>query len=819
MVDGSPTVTTTPPGARPLSRATWIAILILAAAATRAQAIDEEAVNRAIERGKKALLEAITDIAVIEYQGGPGGRNVTVRGRVQSENSSGVIVMTTEGKRVVISKRAIVRWVRAGHVKSEETEPFFGGPTALAVLALLNAEVSTTDPTLSLAIEALANDDTRRMGTYVRSLRACVWSALLERPISKVHRLRYGKLLKDDVTWLTNAMRPHGSWDYTAAAGSRSDNSNGQFAVMGLFAGSLGNVEIARKNWKSIETHWLNTQEPTGSWDYGIDRLPPTASMTVAGCNSLFIVLDRLYARADANYVIFEGARPRKAMRDAMQRVYDAIESGDAYLRKHEPNIIAHRGYELFGLERLGMASGRARIGGIDWFREYADDVAGRTWGESPIGDAFALIFLVHGRAPVLIQKLEHGDASHWNYYHRDMASLVRYWTRTFERLCRWQRIPANADLVEMQDAPMLYISGRGELDLTKATLDTIRAYVDSGGTVILHADLADRRFTTSATSIFEKLFADRALSFAALPPEHAIFRCFYGGPDAAWKRPIRVLGMDDGSRVPVILFPIDIAGAWHQNRDDKLLELFRIMANVRTYAAPPYNELPSRLRTREIASRYGAPWAELKLARFAYDGPWDRHPKVWQQSAESIRRDAGIDVRVSDPVKPGRVIPADLDVLHVAIATEVKLSADARRELKSYVDNGGLLLVDAVDGGPDGGRFVRMFVESLALGPRELLPRNHPIIKGSVKGGRPLSGLTATAAGAGLSAGSGHPPILSVTTGDRVSVIACPFDITAALSGCFIWNRSGYRINDTRQILGNVLAWRAGQRAQGVSE
>lgn len=781
--------------------------------ASPALAIDEEAVNRAIERGKKALLEAITDIAEIEYQGGPGGRNATVRGRVQSENASGVVVITTEGKRVVIAKRFIVRWIRGGHVKPEEQTPFYGGPTALAVLALLMADVSTTDPTLSLAIEALASDDTTQMGTYVRSLRACVWSALLERPISKPHRLRYGKLLREDVKWLTTAMRQHGSWDYTAASGGRSDNSNGQFAVMGLFAGSLGNVEIARKSWKAIEQHWLKTQDPGGGWDYGMDILPPTPSMTVAGCNSLFIVLDRLYARADANYVIFEGARPRKAMRDAMNRVYKAIEKGDEYLMKDGPDIRAHRGYELFGLERLGLASGRARIGGVDWFREYADEAANRRWGSDVVGDAFALIFLVHGRAPVLIQKLEYGDASQWNYYHRDLAALSRYFTRTFERLCRWQRIPSNAELVEMQDAPMLYIGGRGDLILAKPTLDTIRAYVDAGGTVILHADLADTKFTTSATRIFEKLFADRSMKFEPLPADHALFNCFFNADDPKWKRPIRIFGMNDGSREAVLLFPVDIAGAWHQSRDDKLVNLFQIMANVRTYAAPPYNELPSRLRPKEIPARFGTPWATIRLARLLHDGAWDRHPFVWKQCAEALRRDAGINVEESPPVPFGRPIPGNIDILHIAIADELKLTEEARRHIKAFVDKGGLVLADAVDGSAEGARYVKAFVDGLKLGPRELLRRDHAIIKGTVKGGRPLDELTTTAAGAGLSAGTNSPPFLTVLLNGRPAVIGCPFDITAAMSGAYLWNRIGYRNDDTRKILGNILAWQAEMR------
>src|SRR6185436_19389506 len=98
-------------------------------------------------------------------------------------------------------------------------------------------------------------------------------------------------------------------------------------------------------------------------------------------------------------------------------------------------------------------------------------------------------------------------------------------------------------------------------------------------------------------------------------------------------------------------------------------------------------------------------------------------------------------------------------------------------------------------------------------LGPPELLPRDHEILTGSVRGGRSLAGLVSTAAGAGLSSGGAAPPIMGVMRNGRLAVIACPFDVTAAMSGCFIWNRIGYRNEDTRRIIGNILSWKAGGR------
>jgi len=775
------------------------------------RAVDEESVNRAIERGRRALLEAITDIAEIEYTPKAGQASITIRARVENDRGGALHVVTLEGKRLVILKRTIVRWVRAGHVHPEMDEPmFYSGPTALVALALVLADVPTTDPTLAMAIDALANDDATAMGTYVRSLRATLWSALLERPISKQHRVRYGKLLREDVGWLLKAMKPGGSWDYGNSPEDRTDNSNGQFANLGLWAGSVANVEIPRKAWQAIEDHWLNTQEHDGGWNYGPSITPTTPSMTVAGCNSLYIILDRYHTQYDGAYAQFEGIRPKKGVREAINKVYAAIEAADDFLQMHRPNTGAFHGYELFGLERLALASGRPMIGGVDWFERYADDAADRPWGHDSIGDAFALIFLVHGRAPVLIQKLEHGGKpDDWNYYHRDLFGLSRYFTRTFERICRWQRIGPNATADDMAAAPLLLISGRHELVLSEATRTAIAEYISRGGTVFLHADLSDAKFTRSATRLFESMYADEGLRFQPLPADHPVFHCFFGGD--GWKRPIPLQGLSDASRVRVFLCPVDIAGAWHQGKSDRFEELFKIMANVRTYAAPPFGELPSRLRPRRLPDRFAEPWATLRITRLQYDGPWDIHGGAWTRFAAMAEKSVGVRLECKDPVKADRPIEG-IDVLSISASRRVPLSPEACERIRAFMRDGGLVLIDATDGRPDGAQVARAVLESLCPTGRGVLPAEHPIFTGGHQGLPRLGDLRPTQAGISLAKGGAPPPILTGTVNGRIAVLACPFDLLAGIDGPFIWNRIGYVNEDTRRLVGYLLAWKAGE-------
>jgi len=803
--------------ARPLGGV--LAVAAFACWPATSQASDEAKVLAAIEANKQALLARISGYDEIEYRpGAPLLPPTKVRGTVLNNRGPKVRIKTVDGETIEIPRQQIVQWTVAGHIDPEMDSYFHTGPSTLAAFALLSAGVESTQPKMAKLLAALAADQDPKMGTYVHSLRATVWAALLDRAISRPNRVKYTKLLRDDMTWLMKASSPTGAYGYTTyQGGDWWDNSNTQFANLGLWAGSVATVEVADKHWLNMAQHWLATQDPSGGWAYRAEFGVPSPSMTVAGCNSLVIVLDRYYAKAEGPYVLFKGANAKPNARKEIQKIYRAIEAGDSYLTLNPPDVVQSWGYELFGLERLGLASGRAVIGGSDWFREHAESVADRTTGQDPIADAFALIFLVHGQAPVLIQKLQHGsDVEEWNYYSRDLAGLCRYLSRTFERLYRWQSLPESASLHELEDAPFLYISGKKKLELSPDTLERIRRYIDQGGTVFLHADHASKVFSDSAVKLFERIFADRHYRFEALDDSHPVFTCYFDRPQLRHEKHLPLKGMSDGSRIRVFLCPVDIAGAWHQQRQDTHEDLFQIMANVRVYAAPPYNELPSRLRPEPLSGPPAPRRGMISLRRLPYEGNWDTHAGLWDRYGKSLRHRTGIKLTVdaSDTQIDAESLRR-FDLVHLALQQPLKLDDQTREALRGYLQTGGLLLVDAADGQSAGISAVRQFSRQLEIGTRGTLPPDHPIVTGKMPGGRPLVDLRTTAIGASLASGNAPPPIVTITVDGRLAVLACPFDLTAGIDGHFIWNRSGYLPASSAMIVDNILLWRLDEVAK----
>ncbi|MBN2559800.1 MAG: DUF4159 domain-containing protein [Phycisphaerae bacterium] len=789
-------------------------LLLLVVVALPAQAWQGEETNvaTAIEAGKRALLERISEYDQIEYQTPQGNQGLErVRGTVTRRLGPVIVVRVLGGGTIKIPRRSIVLWATPGHIYPEMSGFYYGGPSALVAFALVCAGVDTTHPAMAMLLDALAKDDANEAGTYVHGLRASVWGALLERPIRSSHRAKYRKLLREDMTWLMKAMHVDGGYSYTAAPGGGWDHSNTQFANLGLWAGAAGGIEVADRIWLRMARHWMEAQVPSGGWGYSSSGETASSSMTVAGCNSLYIALDRYYSRADGPYRYFKGAKPNTKARKEMQGIYEAIHMGDQFLELKPPNVAQFHGYELFGLERLGVASGQAVIGGLDWFRHYVHGVANHRWGQDEIADAFALIFLVYGQAPVLVQKLEHGDsADDWNYYHRDLPSLVRYMSRTFERLYRWQRIQNDASLWEMQDAPILYISGRKELDLPDETLKRIRQYVERGGTVFLHADRASKEFVKSAATVFERMFRDRDYHFESLDEAHPLFNCHFDCRSREPKRQIPLQVIADGPRLPVLLCPVDIAGAWHQERLAKCEALFQMMANVRVYTAPPYNELPTRLRPAPLAGPSAPQRGSLRLLRLPHAGHWNAHPGAWRHFANGLRHRTGIDLAIEAGASaPGPGALDGFDVVHLTTRRPLRLNDATLATLRAYLEGGGLLLIDAADGQPAGIAAISKLVDTIDVGTRGILSADHHIATGAMPGGRPLTDLETTKAGSSLVAGHAPPPILTRVIDGRVAVIACPFDLLAGLDEHFVWNRSGYTPASTARIVDNILLWR----------
>ena len=249
------------------------------------------------------------------------------------------------------------------------------GTTSLVTLALLAAGEKPDSPTIRKALEFLRRfrpDDLR--DTYSIGLQTMVFAtAHIEhdklRVIANVNWLERAQIKPGDpVVW-------PGSWGYTESKRTRNgDNSNTQYALMGLHAGSEARIPVKPEVWDLARDYWTRCQKKDGSWSYTPDSPAATASMTCAGISSS--IVSGMHSYRGKEFV--QGETIRNCGKGRADR---GVQLGIDWLSKHFQvrenfgNGQQWRYYYLYGLERAARLAGVRFIGTHDWYRVGAEEL------------------------------------------------------------------------------------------------------------------------------------------------------------------------------------------------------------------------------------------------------------------------------------------------------------------------------------------------------------------------------------------------------------------------------------------------------------
>jgi hypothetical protein len=237
------------------------------------------------------------------------------------------------------------------------------GATALAVLALRAAKVPSDDLAIQRALKRtlLVFDKT---GAALRSLGGYTYGiSLLAMALAAVDAKRYREQIQTIALQLSRGQLANGAWTYrcraTEARAHRGDNSNAQYAILGLRAAMRAGVPVTAETWKRAETYWRETRNASRGWGYTArSRTSRELSMTAAGLGSLAICLEGLHGREAAKVIdqdpVIEGG---------------LVRLGALLLRAgYEKSEL----YALYGVERAGILTGTRAFEEFDWYRKGA---------------------------------------------------------------------------------------------------------------------------------------------------------------------------------------------------------------------------------------------------------------------------------------------------------------------------------------------------------------------------------------------------------------------------------------------------------------
>jgi len=355
----------------------------------------------------------------------------------------------------------------------------WGGLTALATYSLLASGESPQDPRIMKATDFLLHADI--VGVYALGMRSQVWlnipkNDLIRRAIRRDAQL----LLNGCKTGGVNA----GLYTYlcTDPPSNTVDHSVSQYGVLGLWACSDVLEDIHDGYWRFVDQAWRRDQGEDGSWAYNAKPGSPdpqnhqpvqgSASMTAAGIATLFITQDLLR---------------RETGLDCEGNIADAnIDAGVKWMADHFSTV--YQGgmpfYALYGVERIGVASGHKYFGSVDWYAQAADwlirqqrsdgSFPSNLWSDglstSLYNTCFSLLFFARGRAPVAMNKLQYsinGTDANWNERPRDVSNIARWVGKETEHDLNWQISDINAPEEDWHDSPILFISGNQTLKFT----------------------------------------------------------------------------------------------------------------------------------------------------------------------------------------------------------------------------------------------------------------------------------------------------------------------------------------------------------------
>jgi hypothetical protein len=573
----------------------------------------------------------------------------------------------------------------------------WGQLTAMATYALLASGESPTDPRLASAITLLKSPEIK--GICAIGMRCQVWQLLPQTDEVKA-------LARKDCRTLVNALQPDtGMYDLMGKpTGVYRDAS--ELGVLGVRACSEMGIEVPLSYWQAVDAGWRKAQSADGSWPAPANTTDLSESaFTAAGIGTLYITADELAGSQSG---------------DSAGNASDAnIENGLKWINANFEPIFKekNRTQSLYGLEQIGIASGRKYFGDNDWYPRSVSELLylqtnnGGGWGLGGKPDVqdtcLALTFLIRGRAPIAFNKLQYSikgaDGNpvegNWNQRPRDVANICKWITEQaqIDRFLNWQVVTFAGNVDDLHEAPILYIAGDHALDLGDGDQKKLKTFIQQGGMVVFNADSDSTEFTDSVKKLAARLFPIPG-EFRPLEATHPIFTSEQFRASNWTQQPV-VLGLSNGVREMMLLLPgDDPSKAWQSEMTASHGSLFELGADILLYAADKRN---IRLKGDSYIVEPDpaiSTTRSLKLARIQYSGAWNPEPGGWRRLAAVMHNVDRLDLQV-DPVTLGAGQLKNYKIAHLTGISKVRFSDAQWKELTDFVNAGGTLIIDSAGG------------------------------------------------------------------------------------------------------------------------
>lgn len=723
------------------------------------------------------------------------------------------------------------------------------GLTSLAVLAQINCDVPVDSPHIQKGLSFLRKVPAEQPArVYDMSLMVMALAAAEEhdRDMARIRHLAnlleesQEKTGENSGLW-TYAIRNRGNDPY------HPDRSNGQYAILALREAAYYGVEVSQETWKRTHTHWVNGQAADGGWSYETGTGPSTGSMTTAGLSTVAITTRMVQDDSDVD---------AQGKPDCCGSVNpgNTMDRGRQWMAKFfsvysNPGKGAWQYYYLYGMERAGRLSNARFFGEHDWYREGAryfleSQRAAGNWvspdgseKDTTMSTAMALLFLSKGLSRVVVNKLDYSspageslEAGEWNRHPLDVINLVDlidtlpYWPpRLTSQTLTLSRLKPETAVSDMNQAPVLFLSGREAPVLTDEHVRWLREYIDEGGFIFASANCDGKGFDAEFRRLVSRLFPRGEASLRRLTAEHPVFRAEYRLPPDG----VELWGVDFGCRTAIIYSPDDIGCLWqkwqrhngahrNQNLTQRISRGISIGVNVLAYATG--REPPEKLN--DDGDQSGDPSAKierglLQIAKLRYAGSWDTAPRALGNLLKALNTTVGMAASTRNEAVPVTLeAMSRFPLVYMHGKDRFHLPQPQSDALRDYLNRGGFLFADACCGSASFDQSFRDLADQLfPEHPLVQIPAGHEVFS------KNMGDDIRTATRRRLVPDDGNaslksveetgPPILEgIEIDGRLAVIYSKYDISCALEHQASLACDGYVEKDAARIAINVVIY-----------
>jgi len=313
----------------------------------------------------------------------------------------------------------------------------------------------------------------------------------------------------------------------------------------------------------------------------------------------------------------------------------------------------------------------------------------------------------------VLITKIRTGDPDDWARTPNDVKGLLEWMSGAMNVSFSSNIKPFGQVSTTAADNPILYRSGYKAFTLNKKQIETLRQYVLNGGTIVFNALVGNPDFYQSALQATREILPESPTY--RLRADHPLFHSYYDIDKVTYRdRMVKdgmatdphpdIEGADIDNRTAILISRWDFSMGWENNPHDSWgysdADAKKLGGNLISYITSMRDAGRSVGKSVELANTDKQTAGKFRVTQVIHNGVWKTRSAAFPMLLKAFHDATGTPVSF-DVQEASLTDPAiyNSPFLYLTGTTDFSLTEEQRAALRNFLNNGGVLFVEAGEG------------------------------------------------------------------------------------------------------------------------